>query len=101
MTKPFSDDVFLKNFNIHKAQQDILQDASRKSSIDVHIRGLVDCINSSDNYFTTSSCSGRFLAFSQDEVYVKKNCEWIKVSHDPLSDQEIEQFVIFFYNLEK
>ena len=90
-----------------------------KGSIDNHIVDLVEAINTSGNYFTTSSCSGRFLAFSQvycnffikifydhssnilrknnftkNELYVKKDCEWIKVTHDPLSDIEIDDLVI-------
>lgn len=57
--------VAIKNFNNVKQQQEFIEDASRKSSIDARIKPLVDSINKSDNYFTTSSCSGRFLAFSQ------------------------------------
>ena len=87
------DDVYIKHFDTLKSQQDFITDASRKSSIDVHIRDMVECINSSANYFTTSSCSGRFIVFAQDEVFVKKNCEWIKVSHDPLTSDEIEELV--------
>ena len=60
------DSAFIsKNFHILKAQNESTNDASRKASIDFHIRDLIDAINSSENYFTTSSCSGRFLAFSQ------------------------------------
>lgn len=68
------DDIFLKNFPILKSQQPFLADASRKSSIDIHIRPLVEAINQSENYFTTSSCSGRFLAFSQvnNEIKTKR-----------------------------
>ena len=59
------DDVYIKNFSILKSQQNISEDLSRKSSIDAHCRKVVDAINDSENYFTTSSCSGRFLAFAQ------------------------------------
>ena len=87
------DEIFAKHFDTLRSQQDISKDASRKSSIDARIRDLVDAINESDDYFTTSSCSGRYLAFAQDEVFIKKNCEWIKVTHDPFDDQQIEEFV--------
>ena len=87
------DEIFAKHFDTLRDQQDISKDASRKSSIDARIRDLVDSINESNDYFTTSSCSGRYLAFSQDEVFIKKNCEWIKVTHDPFEDQQIEEFV--------
>ena len=58
------DQFTCSNFDYLKSQQDFIKDASRKSSIDVHIRPLVEAINESDNYFTTSSCSGRFVVFS-------------------------------------
>jgi tRNA(Phe) wybutosine-synthesizing methylase Tyw3 len=57
--------IYDKNFEKIRSQQEIMTDASRKSSIDHHIKDLIESINSSENYFTTSSCSGRFLAFSQ------------------------------------
>ena len=59
------DEIFQKNFDTLKSQNLILDDASRKASIDLPIRDLVEAINDSENYFTTSSCSGRFIAFSQ------------------------------------
>lgn len=65
MSSKISDEVYVKNFNTLKSQQSFNEDASRKSSIDIHIRPLVNAINNSENYFTTSSCSGRFLAFAQ------------------------------------
>jgi plasmid rolling circle replication initiator protein Rep len=65
MAMLFTDEVYLKNFDKLKSQQSVSKDASRKASIDEHISDLVDLINNSENYFTTSSCSGRFLAFAQ------------------------------------
>lgn len=41
------------------------EDLSRKGSVDQPIVELVDYINSLDNYYTTSSCSGRILLFSE------------------------------------
>jgi tRNA(Phe) wybutosine-synthesizing methylase Tyw3 len=64
------DEVYIKNFHILKSQQDFITDASRKSSIDVRIREIVDSINDSENYFTTSSCSGRFIVFSQVNIFL-------------------------------
>lgn len=61
----FNDHIYEKNFNLHKTKQ-VTQnvDLSRKSSIDEYIVNLINFINQTDNYFTTSSCSGRFIAFS-------------------------------------
>ena len=64
------DEVYIKNFHILKSQQDFIIDASRKSSVDVRIREIVDSINDSENYFTTSSCSGRFIVFSQVNIFL-------------------------------
>lgn len=67
-----SEDVYGRNFDKLRSQQEFIQDASRKSSIDFHCRELVDALNHSDNYFTTSSCSGRYLAFAQVK-FIKLN----------------------------
>ena len=70
----FKENPYLENFDKHKSQQQFIEDASRKSSIDSHILKLVEAINQNKNYFTTSSCSGRFLAFSQVNLkYFKFN----------------------------
>lgn len=36
-------------------------DSSRKGNIDVSIKDLLEYINDLDDYFTTSSCSGRII----------------------------------------
>lgn len=43
-------------------------DLSRKGSVDEPIENLVAFINSLDQYFTTSSCSGRILLIGEDYV---------------------------------
>ena len=40
-------------------------DLSKKGSIDDQIIDLVKYINAKENYFTTSSCSGRIVVFSE------------------------------------
>lgn len=62
---PNYSDIYEKNFDKLRSQQEFVEDASRKSSIDAHCRDLCTELNASENYFTTSSCSGRFLAFAQ------------------------------------
>lgn len=50
------------------------QDFSRKGSVDEPIRELVELINSQDQYFTTSSCSGRIIVLSdKSEVDISYN----------------------------
>ena len=67
--------------NFAKLKKDFLekQDKSIKGSIDKEIKDLVDKINSFDDYFTTSSCSGRIVLQTGEK---KSESEWIKVSHD-------------------
>lgn len=64
------DEIFEKNFDKIRQQQAYVEeeDASRKSSIDARIIPLVGEINKSENYFTTSSCSGRFIAYAQVQL---------------------------------
>ena len=40
-------------------------DLSRKGSVDALIRSLVDCINACEDFYTTSSCSGRAVVFCE------------------------------------
>ncbi len=47
------------DFEDRKKRVLLRADKSMKGSIDFHIKKLIDLINSSDNYYTTSSCSGR------------------------------------------
>lgn len=60
-------------FANHKQAAFAGQDLSRKGSIDEPIRELVDCINLSEKYFTTSSCSGRIVVLAETAEEVKHN----------------------------
>ena len=46
------------------------EDASRKGSIDAPISELVEYINKQEDYYTTSSCSGRIILFSEVYIYL-------------------------------
>jgi tRNA(Phe) wybutosine-synthesizing methylase Tyw3 len=60
----FNDSIYNKNFKIHKLKQiNEFKDLSRKSSVDEYIQELIDYINQTENYFTTSSCSGLISRF--------------------------------------
>ncbi|KAH3867139.1 tRNA wybutosine-synthesizing protein 3 homolog isoform X2 [Dreissena polymorpha] len=68
-------------------------DLSRKGSIDAPILDLVSFINGHNNFFTTSSCSGRIIIVDNDPegVVKKKGCKWLLTSHDCVHpDQVIE-----------
>lgn len=55
-------------------------DKSRKGNIDEKIIFLIDKINQDENYYTTSSCSGRVTMIKRNGK--KNETEWLKVSHD-------------------
>lgn len=63
----------LKLFSNQKQAAFAGQDLSRKGSVDEPIRDLVDFINSSDKYFTTSSCSGRIVVLADNAEEVKQS----------------------------
>ncbi|XP_070532139.1 tRNA wybutosine-synthesizing protein 3 homolog [Ptychodera flava] len=59
-------------------------DFSKKGSIDSYIVSLVGFINSQENYFTTSSCSGRVCVYSENNLsgLKKKGCTWLYTTHE-------------------
>jgi tRNA wybutosine-synthesizing protein 3 len=63
------------------------EDESRKGSIDEPIVDLIDFINNNDNYYTTSSCSGRLIviannSLNEQSINEKKGIKWLYVSHN-------------------
>lgn len=107
----------MSNNKLFSAQKKVAfsgQDLSRKGSVDEPIVELVDFINSLENYFTTSSCSGRIvvLADTPEEVKIfiiysrvwqlcyiyiylqepsiqKEGCKWVHVSHTKCNYEEV------------
>ncbi|XP_022317062.2 tRNA wybutosine-synthesizing protein 3 homolog [Crassostrea virginica] len=62
-------------------------DLSRKGSIDARIHLLVSLLNGSNDFFTTSSCSGRIIIFDDNSEegrtsVKKKGCQWLYTTHD-------------------
>jgi len=55
------------------------EDKSKIGEIDKDILELVNKINASEDYFTTSSCSGRIVLQTGEK---KTEIKWVKVSHD-------------------
>jgi tRNA wybutosine-synthesizing protein 3 len=62
------------------------EDRSLKGSIDGHIKGLCEKINSNDRYYTTSSCSGRIVLLKIPINGKKNETEWMFVSHDEVGE---------------
>lgn len=65
-------------------------DKSRKGSVDEKIRRHIELINSMDDYYTTSSCSGRILLLAKPEVGKKHEAIWVFVKHDVVSLEEVK-----------
>lgn len=66
-------------------------DFSKKGSVDDDISHIVSFINSHDQYFTTSSCSGRIILFdgAWDCQVQKRNCSWLFVTHQKCQSEDV------------
>ena len=81
--------------NFEKEKKEFLakRDKSRKGGIDGKIRRLVDKINSLDDFFTTSSCSGRVLLFSIPNSNKKNEVQYLFSSHKKIKYNEIKKIL--------
>lgn len=77
------------NFELRKKEALLKTDKSRKDSWDEKIIPLLNKINKLENYFTTSSCSGRALLYSNS--IKKHDCKWFYYSHEKLKSDIIWQ----------
>ncbi|XP_041848947.1 tRNA wybutosine-synthesizing protein 3 homolog [Melanotaenia boesemani] len=67
-------------------------DQSKKGSVDEDIGHVVSLLNSREEFFTTSSCSGRIVlvdAAPGSSDVQKQNCVWLFVSHRECSCDEL------------
>lgn len=76
-------------FNFRKENQLKKDDKSLKQSWDLKIINLCDKINSLDNYYTTSSCSGRVVILKDSKE--KRDDLFIFVSHDEISFKQLKE----------
>lgn len=81
-----------KTFSQWKKQSLNKLDQSKKGSVDEHIQHVVSLLNSREEYFTTSSCSGRIVlidgAAGRSDVQ-KQNCVWLFVSHQKCEPDDL------------
>lgn len=66
------------------------KDKSKKKIIDKEIKPLIDLLNSLDNYYTTSSCSGRILLIEKKSDK-KKDARFTFAEHKKASFKAIKQ----------
>ena len=74
-----------EDFDIDKKNILSKKDKSKKGSIDKPIIKLIDFLNKLNNYYTTSSCSGRILILKIPEDGRKDHVEWLMTSHKPIN----------------
>lgn len=74
------------------------KDKSKKGSVDEPIRGLIDTINSLEDFCTTSSCSGRILLFTVPKSNKKNEVEFLFCSHKKIHYNQIKKAIISNYN---
>ena len=65
-------------------------DKSKKGEIDKPILNLINKINKSKNYYTTSSCSGRIVLLAK-KLGEKQGAKWLFCSHERVSFKEIKK----------
>ena len=76
-------------FEIRKKDFLNKKDKSRKGSIDAGIIPIVNLLNSSSSYYTTSSCAGRIMLLKIPHSGKKHETEWLFVKHGIVELSEI------------
>ena len=71
-------------------------DKSKKGDVDELVKPLINLINSNDNYFTTSSCSGRIMILIPSSI--KQEVKWLFFSHGEVVASELIKKIHGFAN---
>lgn len=81
-----------KSFSQWKRQCLNKLDQSKKGSVDEDITDLVALLNGCEQFFTTSSCSGRIILIDgapESSDVQKQNCVWLFVSHQKCRSDDL------------
>ncbi len=70
-----------------------LSEARAKGEADRKAEKLVDIINKSDSYYTTSSCSGRIVVASADEENKKSSFSFLGKWHESVALSAVEDAI--------
>ena len=82
--------LYTKNFDEQKAKaMEGLRQALAERKVDGDIIPLLDKINSLENYFTTSSCSGRISVMEMPDFGDKVNSIWLGKWHRTVKVEEV------------
>lgn len=82
--------LYEKNFDLQKKKAlESLNEALEKGLVDSDIISLLNKINSLENYFTTSSCSGRISVMQLPDFGDKLNAIWLGKWHSEVKIEEV------------
>ncbi|NJE49836.1 hypothetical protein [Thermococcus sp. 9N3] len=82
--------LYTKNFEEQKAKaMEGLMQALREGKVDEDIITLLEKINALENYFTTSSCSGRISVMEMPHFGDKVNSVWLGKWHREVTIEEV------------
>ncbi|ASJ10340.1 hypothetical protein A3L12_03020 [Thermococcus sp. P6] len=82
--------LYTENFEEQKRKaMQSLREALERGEVDGDIVGLLERINSLDNYFTTSSCSGRISVMEMPYFGDKVNSVWLGKWHREVTTDEV------------
>ncbi len=73
------------DFEMHKKQtldKLYLPDRSKKGNVDMKLEKLINLVNENEDYYTTSSCSGRISLFTDHDSNIKADADWLYVTHE-------------------
>ncbi|WP_258083246.1 tRNA(Phe) 7-((3-amino-3-carboxypropyl)-4-demethylwyosine(37)-N(4))-methyltransferase Taw3 [Thermococcus thermotolerans] len=82
--------LYTKNFDEQKAKaMESLRKALAENKVDEDIVSLLEKINALENYFTTSSCSGRISVMEMPHFGDKVNSVWLGKWHRTVKVEEV------------
>ncbi|WP_099211796.1 tRNA(Phe) 7-((3-amino-3-carboxypropyl)-4-demethylwyosine(37)-N(4))-methyltransferase Taw3 [Thermococcus henrietii] len=86
--------LYTKNFDEQKAKaMESLRQALAEGKVDEDIIALLEKINALENYFTTSSCSGRISVMEMPHFGDKVNSAWLGKWHREVTVEEVLEAV--------
>ncbi|CAD5243364.1 tRNA(Phe) 7-((3-amino-3-carboxypropyl)-4-demethylwyosine(37)-N(4))-methyltransferase Taw3 [Thermococcus camini] len=86
--------LYTKNFDEQKAKaMEGLKKALAENKVDGDIISLLEKINSLENYFTTSSCSGRISVMEMPHFGDKVNSVWLGKWHREVTVEEVMEAI--------
>ena len=82
------------HFNVHKKNAvEKYQHAKKNNMVDTALVPTLDCINSFELYFTTSSCAGRILLLQLPKIGDKKQAIFLGKWHRMVTLEEVAQAI--------